>query len=273
MMNRQSLFLKSSTSLTIRVMFLLLLALSCFHYDYASSQTPPSSEKKRAQFLREAHDNRLNRAKALERMNEDQLAAELRRESLEGSASFNSFAYNVVVLKRGSVFGPTFRSLLTDSDRSSFLLLLALRKISPAEYQKLSADFRVKVLVDALKHAKSFNAWGLPHIAWHEAAQALIDEKDGARAALVALLVVKDSPDAPILGLYSDKARREYHYRLSDYAWALLNEINGQRIVLPKDPATRDRFIEDMAKEHGFPKPDAPRDHVAPAPPERIRVQ
>jgi len=248
-------------------MIFLLLGLSYFHYDVASSQAKPSPEDKRAQFLREAHDNRLKRTKLLEQMNKSQLFGELRTESQAGIAPFNSLAYSETV-RRGLVFTVPLASYPRSPDQSLFLGLLALRKISPAEYKKLSADFRVRVLVDALKHAKSFNAWGLPHIGWQEAAKALIEEKDGARAALVALLV-KGSPDAPIQGLYSYDAYREYRYRLSDYAWALLNEINGQqeKMAIPTDPAIRDRLIKELAKRNGFPKSDAPKDHLVPTPP------
>ena len=35
---------------------------------------------------------------------------------------------------------------------------------------------------------------------------------------------------------------KRYNYRVSDYAWALLNEIRGQKIQIPEDPAARDRM-------------------------------
>lgn len=200
-------------------------------------------------------------------MKELPLAAELRRESLDGIAPFNSFAYKEV-LKRGSGFASPL-ALLTAPDQSSFLGLLALRKINPTEYRKLSAAFRVSVLVDALKHAKHFNTWGLPNLHWHEAAEALIEEKDAARPALVPLLQTTGSRKAPVLGLKSNDVYEKYHYRVSDYALALLNEINGQRPELPVDPVLRDRLIDELARRNGLPRPVAPvdLDHMRPAVP------
>lgn len=241
-------------------------ALSCFP-DVGFSQ-PQSSHKEdeRAQFLHEFHDNRLKRKLALGQMGEPHLAAELQRESLEGREPFNSLAYEIIV-KKGPTFCVTFRHLLSKPDRSSFLLLLALRKICPTDYQQIPAKVRVNILVDALRHAKSFNAWGLPHIRWHEAAEALIAEKDAARPALVALLKAEGSSDAPVQGLQSYDAYRKYKYRLKDYAWALLNQINDKAIPIPADPTIRDSLIKELAKRKGFEKNIPPKDLTAPAAP------
>lgn len=263
--------------MTLQVMILLFLGLSSF-YSIASSQTlrPLAEDKslaedKRARFLREANANRLKRTTELAHMDEPRLTAELRRESLEGIAPVNSFAYKEV-LRRGSVFASPLAGLLTAPDQSSFLGLLALRRINPTVYRKLSATFRVKVLVDALAHAKSFNAWGLPNLRLNEAAEALIEEKDAARPALVLLLQTTGSRKAPVLGLKSHDVYEKYQYRVSDYAMALLNEINGQRKELPVDPILRDRLIDELARRNGLPQAVAPVDHVGPAPPHGLTL-
>jgi hypothetical protein len=139
--------------------------------------------------------------------------------------------------------------------------LLALRKINPTEYGKLSPAFRVGVLVDALKHAKTFNAWGLPNSHWHEAAEALIDEKDAARPALVPLLKTTNSRFAPMVGMRSRDVNEKFHYRESDYALALLNEINGEKEQLPPEPARRNILIDNLAHRNGLPKSGPPVPH------------
>jgi hypothetical protein len=261
------------TPMTGHVMILFALGLGLCN-SIALSQPALSPEDKRAQFLREANANRLKRTTALTQMGESHLKEELRRESLEGIAPVNSSAYKEVI-RRGPSFAPLLASLLisTPPDQSSLLGLLALRKSNPTVYRNLSPTFRVRVLVDALTHAKSFNAWGLPNLHWHEAAEALIEEKDAARPALVALLQKTDSRDAPVLGLGLDKIHEKYHYRVSDYALALLNEINGQRIKLDENPAIRNKFINELAEQNGFPKGASPSDHMAPAPPHGVILE
>jgi len=257
-MRRQNSNLNDLRSMTLLVMILLCLELSSFN-SIAFSKTPRSpAEEKRNQFLSEANNNRNTRTRELERMNAPQLAAELTRESLEGIAPFNSFAYKAVV-KKPDLAIPLAR-LLTAPEQSSFLGLLALREINRTEYQKLSAAFRVSVLVDALKHTKYFNAWGLPNLRWHEAAEALIAEKDAARPALVPLLQTTGSRNAPVLGLKSHDVYEEYQYRVSDYALALLNDINRERKILPVERILRDRLINELAMRNGLPKPVVPID-------------
>jgi hypothetical protein len=85
-----------------------------------------------------------------------------------------------------------------------------------------------------------FNTWGLPHIKWEEAAQAIIDEGSAAEKALVPLLT--DKRDAPVWGGEDFAEYQRYRYRVCDYAWAMLNEIRGQKIPIPQDPAERDRL-------------------------------
>lgn len=252
---------------------LLLLVLDHGKLAFADNVPQSPAEKKRAQFLKEAHERRLKKTKELKQMDVQQLAAELSSDSKKGKSPNNSLAFDETI-NRGSNIGPQLAKTLTTSDHSSFLALLALRKISPKDYDSIPSTFRVKVLVDALQHAQSLNAWGLPHLKWHEAAEALIEEKDAARPALVELLR-KGSKNAPVEGIGVHDAYEKYHYRVSDYAWALLNDINKQPVPIPKDPSTRDKLIEELEREHGFVKPIQPHpegDVTAPAAP-GLRVQ
>jgi hypothetical protein len=238
-------------------MFGILIHMNLWTISEIQAQ-PTNPEEKRTQFLREAEANRRTKIQALRLMKEPQLAEELRRESLEGKEPFNSMSYKELIRRKQQVSNTPFSSIfLTSTDRASFLALLGLREISPSQYSGLPASFRVAILVDALVNAKSFNAWGLPHIRWQEAAEALIDEGNAARPALLALL--SSTPvgrrDAPVLGLKSYDDYTKYHYRVRDYAWALLSDINGERpTAIPKEVNIRDQLIRDLALRNGLPR-------------------
>jgi hypothetical protein len=150
------------------------------------------------------------------------------------------------VVRRGTGAAAALRPLIVKGDRSSLFALLALRQIAPEQYQQLKPDLRVAILVDALKRSEYFNTWGLPHLRWTDAAKAIIAEGQAARPPLVALL--SDKRPAPVWGGEEYAEYQRYQYRVSDYAWALLNEITGRKITIPEDPAARDRLIAETAK-------------------------
>jgi hypothetical protein len=176
-------------------------------------------------------------------MDVPQLARELEQESRTGVEPFNSMPLRTLVA-RGRDVGAALRSLLTTPDRSSFLGLLALRRVDSTQYQAMEGRFRVAVLVDALQRATTFNAWGLPHLKWEEAAQALIGEGREAQAALRPLL--EDCREAPMWGSEEVLESRRYGYRLCDYAWALMVSARGEQLSVPESPAERDRLISQV---------------------------
>jgi hypothetical protein len=209
----------------------------------AATGCPANPEEKRVKFLEEARANREKRVKELKAMNETQLAKELEKDSLKGREPFNSMAFSELVA-RGPGVAPAFASALTHADRSSFIGLLALRKLDYAMYKSLPSEFRVKVLVDALKNSETFNAWGLPHSHWQEAARALIEEGEAAKPALISLL--DDKRDAPSWGSATFTDSQRFHYRVRDYAWALLNEIDHEKTDIPTDIPARDQLIKEQ---------------------------
>ena len=245
------------TAFTSQAVLVTLILINFWSISEIQAQ-PTNPEEKRTLFLREAEANRRANTQALRSMGAPQLAAELRRESLEDKEPFNSMSYKELI-RRGLplVSNTPFRqTFLTSPDRSSFLALLALREISPSQYASLPSDFRVAVLVDALAKAKSFNAWGLPHIRWQKAAEALIAEGKAARPALLTLLdsTPTGKRDAPVFGLKSYDDYTKYHYRVRDYAWALLSDINGEHpTTIPKEVNNRDQLIGDLELRNGLP--------------------
>ncbi len=181
------------------------------------------------------------RVQELKGMDVRRLAQELWADSRKGVEPFNSAAYRELV-SRGERVAAEVKATLQTADASSLLVLLALRNMSTAQYQAVDQGFRVRVLVDALKNARFFNMWGIPHLFWEDAAKAVIAEGKAAEAPLLALL--GDKREARLWGSEGNVEQQRYRYRVCDYAWALLNEVRGTRISIPEDPVARDRLIE-----------------------------
>lgn len=205
----------------------------------------PELVNKRTAMLEDAQKKREALIQELKAMDVPRLAQELEKESQTAIEPFNSLAFAEMV-GRGEGAATGLAPLITKPDRSSFLGLLALRKIGPGQYKELKPDLRVNVLVDALKNSKYFNTWGLPHISWTDSAKAIIEEKTAAEKPLTELL--SDKRDAPSWGYEQYAEYQRYKYRVCDYAWALLNEIRGQKIEIPEDPAARDRLQASSAR-------------------------
>ena len=181
------------------------------------------------------------RAQELKAMDVRRLAQELSADSRKGVEPFNSMAYRELV-SRGEPVAAELKATLSTADASSLLSLLALRSTSPAQYKAVEEGFRIKVLTEALKNAKLFNTWGIPHVFWEDAAKALIAEGKATEGPLLALL--DDKREARLWGSEGAVEQQRYRYRVCDYAWALLSEVRGERISIPEDPAARDRLIE-----------------------------
>jgi hypothetical protein len=195
----------------------------------------------KAKALAALQDKRTAYEAKLKKMNITELTAQLASDSAKGREPFNSTAYREIVA-RGPAATSDLKTAAMRRDRSSLLALLALRTVDPGSYATLDQAARVDTLVDALKNAQFFNAWGIPHLYWEEAAKALIAEGTAAERPLIALL--GDRRPAPVFGSEGAALNREYGYRVCDYAWALLDAARGRKIDIPADPAARDRLIE-----------------------------
>ena len=177
----------------------------------------------------------------LKSMSTTQLAMQLDADSRRGREPFNSMAFSEALSRRDIEF-TKLGGALSAPDRSSLLGLLALRHIAPDVYREKGARFRVDVLVDALKNNRYFNAFGLPHVKWEEAAQALIDEGEPAERALLPLLT--DERPAPVWGSEDYLEYRRYDYRVQDYAFALLSAIRKEPWAPPINRRQRLEVIE-----------------------------
>ena len=208
-----------------------------------TSSGPPSLDAREQAKLEE---KRKSRVEELARMNNTQLATSLAADSEKGVEPFNSMAYRELV-SRGDKAATELKETLKAPNRSSFLGLLALRKVSPDQYKTLDANLRARILVDSLRTSQNFNAWGIPHLFWEDGAKAIIDEGPAIEEPLVELL--KDKARAPIWGSEGAVEQQKYGYRVCDYAWALLNEIRKTKVEIPVNPADRDKLIEPLLKD------------------------
>lgn len=183
----------------------------------------------------------------LEQMRPPKLVGELVKDSGRGVEPFNSMAYEEVV-KRGNVVAPALRDSLAPGNASALLSLLALREIDLELYKATNPHQRVAILIDSLKETRHYNAWGLPHRYWEDAARALIEEGHAVEEPLLSL--IEDKSAAPTWGTEGVAEYRRFGYRKCDYAWALLREVRNDKITeMPVDSGERDRCIE-LVKEN-----------------------
>lgn len=230
----------SSTNLTVLKVALLFLMLTvgCTKQTSVAGKGPSDERSKQLQAFQ---TKRETYEKQLKAMDVKQLAVLLASDSQKGREPFNSAAYREAIA-RGEGAASELRSLLTQPDRSSLLGLLALRKLSPAQYHELNQGFRVDVLVGSLASSQFFNTWGVPGLYWEDAAKAIIEEGKAAEESLTRLL--RDTRPAPVFGSEGAAINAQYHYRVCDYALAFLNEIRSVNVPLPADIAARDQLIE-----------------------------
>src|SRR5258706_1083614 len=219
---------------------MLLIAVGC------GQPKPAGMSAERAAELQSLQETRENHAKQLRGTDVKQLAQELAADSEKGREPFNSAAYRETV-SRGEGAAGDLKQALTRNDQSSLLALLALRRVSPAQYHSLEPAFRVNVLVSALQKSKYFNTWGIPCVYWEDAANAIVEEGSAAESALRPLL--RDQRPAPVFGSEGATVDAQFHYRVSDYAFALQNDIRHQKCEPMANPGDRDRAMEQMLKE------------------------
>jgi len=175
-----------------------------------------------------------------------ELVRRLEADSAKVIEPFNSLGYREAV-SRGSALGPELAAAVKAANRSSFLTLMAPRKVSKEAYGTVDDKLKVAILVDALRTSKYFNTWGLPHLYWEDAAKAVIELGDSAVEPLKGLL--QDTREAPVWGSEEVMEYQQYKYRVNDYAWALLREITGRKTEIPTDPATRNKMMTDLGNE------------------------
>lgn len=238
--------------LAIIVVFSLSLA-GCdrTRADRSQNSAPPAKIKPMADKVEAGQARQKAVLAEFKTMQIPQLAQKLEADSLKSIEPFNSLAFREVV-SRGPLAAREVASFVKNPDRSSFLTLVAVRKLNKEVYASISDKTRAAILVDALRNSKSFNAWGLPHLYWEDSAKAVVELQRAAVDPLRSLL--SDKRAAPVWGGEEYQEYQAYKYRVNDYAWALLLAIQNKKIEIPKDPAARDKLISEEPGSGAPPK-------------------
>jgi hypothetical protein len=227
----------------------IILILPCLFACSPKQQKNEESKpvvSQRDSVLADADKKRTAWVQQLHAMTVKQLTDQLSKESVKGLEPFNSMAYKELTSRQSVTIDTITSTVIKNANHSSLLSLLAIRKLSPTVYQKLDAPVKASVYVDALRSAKTFNTFGLPHGKWEEAAQAIIEAGPVTTRALEALLT--DTRPAPMWGSEDYMEYKLYNYRVKDYAYALIIASQKGRLQLSKDTAERDILIDALAK-------------------------
>jgi hypothetical protein len=231
------------------IVALLLLALtataSCSQGTTSADQQREKRIEEQTKELDALAQKREARQRELAAMSFDELSRTLRdeagRNSAMGAEPFNSMAYAEMV-KRGDKVAQSLTELF-GKDGNDLFNLLALRTVSRPGYDGVDPQRRADILIAALAKSIYFNTWGMPHLDWYDAAQAILELGKQAEPGLRQLL--DDSRPAPSWGSEEAAEYEAYKYRVRDYAWALLREIGGAKHGdIPQDPADRDKLID-----------------------------
>ena len=168
-----------------------------------------------------------------------ELISEMESVALKGKEPFNSLAFREAIRRREGA-EQIFQSIQS-KDQKEYFKLMALRQIGPELFKRLGCEVSAPVLTAALQKSVVFNAWGLPHLYWESSARALIECGPAAIPFLTPLL--QDKRPAPVWGSEEALESEKYHYRVCDYAYALISEINNQKWTPPVRPEERDQAI------------------------------
>ena len=166
-------------------------------------------------------------------------------DSRRGTEYFNSPSYDALV-GQGEANAQRLRDSITEPNRTHLLSLLALREISSDLYEKMPRDLKARILTDALNQAVYFNSWGVPQLYAQTSdslrpapVQAIIDLGREALPYLEPLRAQQRS--APRWGSEEQLQDDTLHYRVADYAIALISAIQGEQFP---GRAARDGLIE-----------------------------
>jgi hypothetical protein len=135
---------------------------------------------------------------------------------------------------------------VAEADAESFLALEALRIHFPGDWAAIAPAQRAAIYARHLETEHWFNVWGQPGEPSTDTAQALIGLGPAAIPYLAPLLDSK----RPAMSSGSEDATisRLAQYRVCDYAWAFIAQLQGRPVTSSTNPEDRDREIEKMKR-------------------------
>jgi hypothetical protein len=172
------------------------------------------------------------------------LITELESVALKGKEPFNSLAFREIVRRRDGA--DQIAQSIQSKEQKEYFKVMALSKINPELYKRLGCDLICAVLTASLQKSVVFNGWGIPHLYWESSAKAIVECGPIALPYLTPLL--RDKRPAPVWGSEEAAESEKYHYRVCDYAYALMGEINGQKWEIQQRAEERDKAIEAQIK-------------------------
>ena len=229
----------------IRIVMAALVALTACSQQQQEAQ-PPEQARALEEKVKQGEARRKQVEAEYRALSIPDLVQRLEEDAKRDVEPFNSLAYREVTGRAQEVSKALIPAIRTP-DRTSFLTLMALRKLSLDGYQSLDVTLRGRILVDALRTAKHFNAFGIPHQHWEQSGRAIIELGQPVVSLLRPLL--EDKRSAPLWGSEEVAEFQRYQYRVCDYAWALIAEILNRKSVIPADPSARDQQIAALVKE------------------------
>lgn len=226
------------------------LAGSCSkkHSSNGVAKEPPPQVREQLRKQEEADAKRKASEEAYKKMQIAELVRKLEEDSGKDVEPFNSLAFREAST-RGAGAARELAAAIRNSNRGSFLTLMAVRKLSKDDYNKIDEKSRIAILVDKFRNTKYFNAWGLPHLYWEEPAKALIE--GGRNAVPLLMQLLRETREAPVWGSEEAGEYKKYKYRVCDYAMAMILEIQGKKGEIPVKPEDRDRIIQSLLSGGG----------------------
>ncbi len=146
------------------------------------------------------------------------------------------------------------------ADRSSYLLLLALRTERPEVFDRIPPVTRSAILCDGLAHVKYLNDWGYlnPGGSYDDlAAVALLEAGSSGLPHLERIL--DNLQTAPLSGSEEATISRSYRFRRADFAYRYISLILGLKPDFDPKPEVRDRAIAELRKKLAERKRQAPK--------------
>ena len=210
-----------------------------------SCSRPVSQAQEKVQKEQEALNRKVAaREESYKKKSVPELISEREAAALKGKEPFNSLAFREMVKRKDSA-EKVFQSIKT-RDQKEYFKIMALYRMNPALFKRLTCETICPVLTSALQKSVVFNAWGLPHLYWESSAKAIVECGVTAIPYLTPLL--RDKRLAPVWGSEEAMESKKYHYRVCDYAYALIAEIENQKRNIPERVEERDKLIETRMK-------------------------
>ena len=172
-----------------------------------------------------------------------QLEAKLRADSVNETPPWASDAV-ALASRCGDVASQWLLRRVADAGSDAFLALEALRINFPAAWASIPREQRAATYVTHLATAHWFNVWGQPGELPSESGKALIDTGVVAIRLLTPLL--DSQRPAPSFGSEEATMSRLLAYRVCDYAWFFISQIEGQARRFLESPQDRDLAIGRM---------------------------